>query len=118
MVFVLAVSSCAPGGGAASGEMGNLADDPNAVGGISEVPNPTPEMAAASGKPLDQLQRGHTNYMLNCGQCHEYILPEDLFIDEWEDAVPEMIGHAGLESSAERDVLAYVLAVKQAEGSE
>jgi len=98
--------------------MGDLGAEDPAQGGISEVPNPTRRMAEVSGKPLEQLQRGHSTYMLKCGECHVYMLPETLFVDEWQDAVPEMISHAGLESSKEQDVLAYVLAVKQLEGSE
>lgn len=111
---------CVPSGGAgaASGQMGDLGSDDGAVGGISEVPNPSPQMAQVSGKPLEQLQRGHSTYMLKCGECHAYMLPENLFEDEWQDAVPEMIGHAGLDPSLEQDVLAYVLAVKKLEGSE
>ena len=42
-------------------------------GGISEVPNPTPEMAAKSKTPLDVLKRGNETYILQCGQCHHYI---------------------------------------------
>ena len=121
MGAALAISCAAAGGGAgaaARGEMGDLAVEDGSVGGISEVPNPTPQMAKRSGKPLETLQRGHSTYMLKCGECHAYMLPENLFIDEWQDAVPKMISHAGLEPSAEQDVLAYVLAVKQAEGSE
>ncbi|MGE9270391.1 MAG: hypothetical protein ACQKBU_06270 [Verrucomicrobiales bacterium] len=108
------IAGCAGGGaGAGAGEMGDLSSEEPAVGGISEVPNPTPEMAAASGSSLETLQRGHVTYMLKCGECHNYMLPKDLFEDEWEDAVPEMIQHAGLQEPDEQAVLAYVLAVKQ-----
>jgi hypothetical protein len=100
---------------AARGEMGDI-DDDGAVGGISEVPNPSPEMAKASGTPLDQLQHGHSTYMLQCGQCHNYMIPKDLFEDEWEDAMPKMIRHAGLQSADEKAVLSYVLGVKKLEG--
>jgi len=111
------LASCAPGaGGAARGEMGDLPADDGGVGGISEVPNPTPAMARASGTPLERLQRGHVTYMLKCGECHEYMLPENLFEDEWEDAMPKMIRHAGLGSADEQAVLDYVLAVKKMEG--
>jgi hypothetical protein len=106
---------CAPGSGAASGEMGDLPDEEPAVGGISEVPNPTPEMARKSGMPLETLQRGHVVYMLKCAECHVYMLPQDLFVDEWEDALPKMIAHAGLESADEKAVLDYVVAVGTAE---
>ena len=105
-------------GGAGSGAlMGDLpeGDDP-AVGGIAEVPNPTAEMAKNSGKSLQQIQRGHVVYMLKCGECHKYELPEDLDVDEWEDTVPTMIKHAGLESADEQAVLAYVVAVKTQQG--
>lgn len=83
-----------------------------AEGGIKEVPNPSAAMAKKSGKALDQIQRGHEVYMLHCGECHKYKLPQDLDIDEWQTAVPKMIGHAGLEKSDEKAVLDYVVAVK------
>ncbi|MFM2171454.1 MAG: hypothetical protein RI957_1683 [Verrucomicrobiota bacterium] len=83
------------------------------TGGISEVPNPTPEMAKKSGKTLDQLQRGHAVYMLNCAQCHAYPLPEDLDEAEFTETVPKMVRHAGLALEEGTAVLAYILAVKQ-----
>lgn len=98
------------------GDMGG--GDDGSVGGISEVPNPDAKMAKAVGKPLSQLQRGHEVYMLNCGQCHQYPLPESVDIMDWEDAMPKMIGHAGLQPSDETAVLAYVKAVKKSRGQE
>lgn len=86
-------------------------DEP-AVGGISEVPTPTPELAAKSGTPEATLHRGHNVYMLKCGECHNYMIPDELDVDEWEDAMPKMIRHAGLASDDEKAVLAYVVAVK------
>lgn len=107
---------------AASGpppDMGDMeAGGEPAEGGIKEVPNPSPAMARKAGKPLAEIQRGHEVYMLHCGECHKYKLPQDLDIDEWETAVPKMIGHAGLESSDEKAVLAYVVAVKVERGEE
>lgn len=81
-------------------------------GGIAEVPNPSRAMANRSGKSLEQLQRGHEIYMLRCGECHRYQLPQDLDIEDWEDAMPQMIKHAGLASADERAVLDYVIAVR------
>lgn len=108
------MTACVPGaGGAGSGAMGDLTTEDPAEGGISEVPNPTPAMAKASGTSLETLQRGHVTYMLKCGECHNYMLPDNLFEDEWEDAMPKMISHAGLESADEKAVLSYVLAVKK-----
>lgn len=98
-------------------DLGNMAaDDSNAVPGISEVPNPSKEMAAKSKIPLKTLQRGHEVYMLNCGQCHNYKLPEKIDIEDWEDAMPKMIDHAGLESADEKAVLSYVRGVKAIKG--
>ena len=98
--------------------MENIPDgaDDGSVGGISEVPNPTAAMAKMSGTPLGRLQRGHEVYMLNCGQCHEYQLPEQVDIMDFEDAMPKMINHAGLPSSDEKAVLDYVVAVKKQKG--
>jgi hypothetical protein len=41
-----------------------------------------------------------------------------LDIDEWQTAVPKMIGHAGLERVDEKAVLGYVVAVKMERGEE
>jgi hypothetical protein len=107
--------SCAGGGGGGSGStLGDIeAGDEPAEGGIAEVPNPTQVMAKKSGKPLDQIQRGHEVYMLKCGECHRYELPQNLDVDEWEETVPKMIRHAGLESADEKAVLAYIVGVKK-----
>ncbi len=105
------LAGCA-GGGSISAD-GNIETGPEpAEGGISEVPNPSPAMATKSGRPLATLQKGHEIYMLKCGECHVYMIPKDLDVDEWEDAMPKMIRHAGLASEDERAVLTYVLAVK------
>jgi hypothetical protein len=111
------VVSCAGTGTAP--ELGDMeAGGEPAEGGIKEVPNPTAAMAKKGGKSLAEIQRGHEVYMLHCGECHRYKLPQDLDIDEWETAVPKMIGHAGLESADEKAVLAYVVAVKRERGEE
>ncbi len=108
------VASCAGGG---SGPIGDLpqGDDP-AEGGISEVPNPSAAMASASGTPLGRLQRGHEVYMLKCGECHAYMLPQNVDVEDWEDVMPTMIRHAGLPTSDEKAVLDYVVAVKKQRG--
>lgn len=83
-----------------------------AEGGISEVPNPNAAMAAKSKTPLPTLQRGHETYMLQCGQCHHYMIPAKVEVEDWQDVMPKMIRHAGLAPEDEKAVLAYVLAVK------
>lgn len=82
------------------------------VGGISEVPNPTAAMSQQSGKSLSALERGHEIYMLRCGECHTYPLPEHAAAQDFAKTLPKMIEHAGLESSDCADVLDYILAVK------
>lgn len=116
LTFALFLYACAPTGSAPMGDMGG--GDDGSVGGISEVPNPSAAMAKKSGKPLSQLQRGHEVYMLKCGECHAYQLPEQLDIMDWEDAMPQMIRHAGLPVSDEKAVLDYVIAVKKEKGQE
>ena len=96
------------------GDMG--AGDEPLEGGIAEVPNPSIDMAKKSGKSLGQIQRGHEVYMLKCGECHQYQLPKNLDTDEWEEAIPKMIRHAGLEAADEKAVLDYVIAVKKEAG--
>jgi len=102
------------GGGGEMGDMGG--GDDGSTGGIAEVPNPNADMAKTSGKSLSQLQRGHEVYMLKCGECHKYKLPEEVDIMDFEDAMPKMINHAGLPSSDEKAVLDYVVAVKKQKG--
>ena len=107
--------SCGGMGGAP--ELGDMeAGGEPAEGGIKEVPNPSASMASKSGKPIGQLQRGHEIYMLKCGECHVYQLPQNLDVDEWQEAMPKMIRHAGLDSADEKAVLAYVVAVKMERG--
>ncbi len=111
------MTSC--GGMGPSPVMGDMeAGGEPAQGGIAEVPNPSASMAGKSGKSLGEIQRGHEVYMLHCGECHKYKLPQDLDIDEWQTAVPKMISHAGLEPADERAVLAYVVAVKIERGEQ
>lgn len=107
--LALVLASC---GGTGIPADGNIQAEDPAEGGISEVPNPSPAMAAKSGTPLTTLQHGHVTYMLKCGECHNYMLPDQIDVDEWEDAMPKMIRHAGLAPEDEKAVLAYVLAVK------
>lgn len=86
------------------------ADPPE--GGISEVPNPNPAMAASSGKALDQLQRGHEMYMLKCAECHNYKLPRNIDVPSWQAG--RLISDCGLDIPAgdKRAVVDYVVAVK------
>lgn len=113
-IFLIAAACVPLDGGGSMGDM--AAGDDGEVGGISEVPNPDDKMAKLSGTPLTRLQRGHEIYMLKCGECHHYQLPEHVDIMDWEDAIPDMIGHAGLPSSDEKAVLDYVIAVKKQKG--
>lgn len=115
MLGILAMVSC--GGMKSTPIMGDLeAGNEPAEGGIAEVPNPSAAMAKKSGFPLEKIQRGHEVYMLKCGECHVYQLPQNLDIDEWQLTVPKMIKHAGLEPADEKAVLAYVVAVKKQRG--
>jgi hypothetical protein len=117
LIAALAVlNACTPTSTGPMGDMGG--GDDGSVGGISEVPSPTAEMAKAAGKNYSQIQRGHEVYMLKCGECHAYQLPEKVDIMDWEDAMPKMIGHAGLPSSDEKAVLDYVKSVKVSKGQE
>lgn len=121
LLGALGLMSCGgTGSTAATGSESVMGDLPAggepAEGGIAEVPNPSAEMAAKSGKPLAALQRGHVVFMLKCGECHRYQQPKDLDVDEWEETLPKMIGHAGLESADEKAVLDYVIGVKKLQG--
>lgn len=112
------LTACGPGAGAGRGGMGDLPpdDDGSIVGGIAEAPPPTPEMVRRSGSSMERLHQGRVVYMLQCGQCHNYIPPKDYFEDELEDAIPKMIRHAGLGPDDEKAVLDYLIALKKVQG--
>ena len=110
------IAACGPMVSSPMGDMSSGED--GSVGGISEVPNPSAAMAKKSGKALSQLERGHEVYMLKCGECHAYQLPERVDIMDWQDVMPEMIAHAGLATSDEKAVFDYVIAVKKEKGQE
>lgn len=117
LAFVTACTEVGPSGSAASGEMGDLqAGTDGDVGGISDIPNPSATMATKSGKSLTAIQRGHEIFMLKCGECHYYMMPENVDLMDWEDTMPEMIRHAGLGRAEERAVLDYVIAVRAMHG--
>lgn len=117
LAFTVSCTETGPSGAAASGGLGDLpAGSDGDVGGISDIPNPSDAMAAKSGKPLGAIQRGHEIFMLKCGECHYYMMPEEVDIMDWEDTMPEMIRHAGLGRAEERAVLDYVVAVRAMHG--
>ena len=105
------VSCAGPGiGGGSAGELGGGADP--AEGGISEVPNPHAAMAATSGKPLAQLQRGHEVYMLKCAECHAYKLPRNTDLGRWTSGRLRTDCSSDLDAAQVRAVVDYVTAVK------
>lgn len=105
----LLVACAGGGGGAATGDLGG-ADPPE--GGISEVPNPNPAMAAKSGKALGQLQRGHEVYMLKCAECHNYKLPQNIDVARWQAGALRSDCGADIAGGDTRAVVDYVTAVK------
>jgi len=120
ILAILLFANCAEtgggGAGGAGGQLGDLPPGDNGTGGISDIPNPTAEMARRGGKSLTRIQRGHEVFMLKCGECHYYMMPEKVDLMDWEDTMPEMIRHAGLGRAEEQAVLDYVVAVRATHG--
>jgi hypothetical protein len=80
---------------------------------LSKPASPTvEEMSRVSGVPLERLQRGHGIYMIQCGQCHELVKPENLKVSDWRMVMPGMCWNAGLTRADEALLLEYVLAAK------
>lgn len=109
MAGVLAgcLAACAGGGG-----MGDIGGAEPLEGGISEVPNPNAAMAAKSGKPISQLQRGHEMYMLKCAECHTYKLPQNIDVARWQAGKLKTECGIDLAGADTRAVVDYVSAVK------
>ena len=117
LAFAVSCTERGPAGAGPAGVAGDLpAGSDGEVGSISDIPNPSNAMAVKSGKPLGTIQRGHEIFMLKCGECHYYMMPEEVDIMDWEDTMPEMIRHAGLGRAEERAVLDYVIAVRAMHG--
>lgn len=104
--------ACAGPGGGGGGNVGDLSGGDPAEGGISEVPNPQPAMAAKSGKALAQLQRGHEVYMLKCAECHAYKLPRNIDVGRWTAGKLKTECSSDLGPAQVRAVVDYVTAVK------
>ncbi len=104
--------SCAGPGAGGGGNPGDLGGGDPAEGGISEVPNPHPAMAAKSGKALAQLQRGHEVYMLKCAECHAYKLPCNIDVGRWTAGCLKTQCSSDIGAAQVRAVVDYVAAVK------
>jgi hypothetical protein len=78
---------------------------------IPGAPAPDAALAQRSGKPVAQLQQGYAVYMLKCGECHERKLPDEITGSRWHAVVPGMAWNAGLSSTDEEALLAYLTAV-------
>lgn len=74
---------------------------------------PTPELAKLSGKPIEDLGKGHSIFMRQCMQCHEQRIPNEIPTKEWHVIVPGMAWNAGLSPEEERLVTDYVVAASK-----
>jgi hypothetical protein len=110
LVAALAAAGC--GGAADNRTSGDLPAGGGETGGISEVPNPTPAMAARNKSPLRTLERGHEVYMLRCAECHSYQLPDKFGPEAWRAAMQGSGDHAEIAADDRQAVLTYVLTVR------
>jgi len=74
--------------------------------GVIAAPKPTRAMAEATGNDLDELGRGYVAFVTQCGQCHDYMLPDDLSRAAWHKAN----WSAGMEKKDEQALVKYLLA--------
>jgi cytochrome c5 len=75
------------------------------------VPEPTQQLATASGHSLKQLKRGRGIYLSQCGQCHELKYPKNISCSDWHIITPGMAWNAGINKTDEKALLSYLLAV-------
>jgi len=78
----------------------------NGVVVVEKAPKPTARMAKISGYDLDELGRGYSAFMVQCAQCHEYKLPNDLSRAAWHQAN----WNVGMEKEDEQALVKYLLA--------
>lgn len=67
-------------------------------------------LAAQSGVPQELLQRGHAVYLMQCGRCHDLVLPDDVTRADWHVVLPGMAWNAGLAPADQEAVMAYIMA--------
>ena len=86
------------------------------VAGCAPLRQPVPvadeAMAARSGVPLSQLQKGNAVYLAQCGRCHELVPPAAVKAADWKLLIPGMCWNAGLTRADEALVAKYVFAAK------
>lgn len=80
-------------------------------------PAPSVAMADASGVPVEKLQRGRAVYVTDCTRCHEAKMPKSVSEEDWHIVLPGMAWNASISDADEEAVEAYILAVRQMEGS-
>lgn len=82
------------------------------VGCVSkkQIPVPDAAMVARSGQSLEILQQGHAIYMIQCGRCHEPMMPSEVSSADWHLVVPGMAWNAGISKADEDAVLKYIMA--------
>jgi mono/diheme cytochrome c family protein len=57
---------------------------------------------------LQDLQSGRTLYVNNCGQCHNYYMPEDYSSTQWATILSSMAPRTGMTSAQVQLVKKYV----------
>jgi cytochrome c5 len=78
--------------------------------GPPPAPEPDARLAARSGVAQELLQRGHHVYLMQCGRCHDHVLPDDVTRADWHVVLPGMAWNAGLDPADQRAVMAYIMA--------
>jgi cytochrome c5 len=78
---------------------------------------PNKAMAKTSGKPIEDLGKGHAIFKRQCTQCHEQRIPNEIPSKEWRHIVPGMAWNAGLSKEEEHLVTEYVLAASKVKTS-
>jgi hypothetical protein len=74
------------------------------------APEPDARLSVRSGVPQELLQRGHQVYLMQCGRCHDHVLPDDVTRADWHVVLPGMAWNAGLTPADEQAVMAYIMA--------
>jgi hypothetical protein len=80
--------------------------------GSRQIPTPDAALAAQSGHSLEALQKGHAIYMIQCGRCHEPMIPSKVSDADWHIVVPGMAWNAGLSKADEAAVMKYIHAAR------